>query len=83
MLSRRQFALAAALACVGCAAQKTTDAHGGGPSQTFKSVDTDGNGTLSQQEVYSWLDANGDDEVSDQEWNQIGKNPLGIDPADY
>ena len=76
-LSRRQFALVAALACVGCAAQNTTDAQGGGPSQTFKSVDTDGNGTLSQQEVQRALDANGDGEVSNQEWNQ-----LAIDPAD-
>ena len=71
-LLRPQFALAAALACVGCAAPT-----GGDSNQTFKSVDTDGNGTLSPQEVQSALDANSDGEISNQEWNQ-----LAIDPAD-
>jgi hypothetical protein len=73
-LSRRQFAIAAALMCVGCAAQTSSSKT---RSQTFNSIDTDGNGSLSQQELHSWADENKDNEVSLEEWNK-----LEIDPAD-
>lgn len=70
--SRLQVVLAAALVCAGCAAQSTQDA-----SQTFKSADADGNGTLSPQEVHSLLDADKDGTVSSEEWNKVM-----VDPAD-
>jgi hypothetical protein len=71
ILSRRQLALVAALACVGCATQTPSKSvQGGEPSQTFKSIDTDGNGQLSQQELQS-LDTNGDNGISPEEWNNL------------
>ena len=74
ILTRRQFALAAALACVGCAAENTKNSTGAGnaagaQAQTmFKNADKDGNGSLSQQELQGYLDTDSDGQVSFQEW---------------
>ena len=73
-LTRLQFALVATLACVGCATQQTKSAQS---NQTFQSIDTNGDGTLSQQELQTWLDSNNDGSISEDEWNR-----LMIDPAD-
>lgn len=75
-LSIRHCALAAVLVCVGCAAQTSNDARVTS-NQSFKSVDADGNGTLSHQELQTWLDTDKNGEVSLDEWNQ-----LMVDPAD-
>jgi hypothetical protein len=68
--SRNQFALAAALACAGCAAQ-TSKSDTYDSAASFKSIDTDGNGQLSQQEIQTRLDSNHDNEISPEEWNQF------------
>ena len=76
-LTRRQFVVAAALACIGCAEQqsnKTGANMQSGTSSTqalFKSIDKNGDGNISQDEMKSWmesLDTDGNGAVSDAEW---------------
>jgi|RhiMetdeSRZDD1v2_1073273.scaffolds.fasta_scaffold52775_2 hypothetical protein len=79
-LTRRQFVVAAALACIGCAEQQSNKtAATGANMQTgmsskqalFKSIDKNGDGNISQDEMKSWmesLDTDGNGALSDAEW---------------
>jgi hypothetical protein len=61
------------LAAAGCAPQ-TSNSHTQGAEnldQTFKSADTDGSGTLSQQEVIRHFDTDSDGELSSDEWSTL------------
>jgi hypothetical protein len=81
-LSTHRLVLAAALACVGCAPQ-TSDSQTQGAEnldQTFKSADSDGSGTLTDQEVNRYLNNKTevrDDEVFSDEWNKLMIDPAG------
>jgi hypothetical protein len=76
-LSRRQFAFAAALTCIGCAGQTSKNSASGMQSGAgskealFKTIDKNGDGNISQGEMTSWmqsLDTDGNGAVSYDEW---------------
>ena len=76
-ISRRQFAFALALTCIGCTGQTTKNSNSGVQSSTdykqalFKSIDKNGDGTISQDEMTSWmqnLDTDGNGALSYDEW---------------
>ena len=76
-ISRRQFAFAVALTCIGCAGQTTKNSASGVQSGTgskealFKSIDKNGDGNISPDEMKSWmqsLDTDGNGALSYDEW---------------
>ena len=70
-LSMGPFALAAALALIGCAGQTSDNSATNSKEALFKAIDQNGDGSLSQPEIHSWLDrldTDGNGAVSYAEW---------------
>ena len=76
--TKRQFALLAALACIGCATQPSKNTTGtdtqsaaSAKQAMFNSIDTNGDGILDKDEIHSWLDkldTDGNGALTSSEW---------------